>query len=425
MPAALEQARRNLDNPPAVLTRLAIDQIDGNRMFFEAAIPEAFQRVSNRGLQREFRAANAAVIEALASYGRWLETDLLPRSGGEFACGAGLFRARLRAEEMIDTPLDALLRMAEADLRRNQEAFVDTARRLDARKATAEVMADVERHRPAAHDLLRATQAEVDALGRFLAERDLVTMPEGSRVEVKETPPFLRATTSASLEVPGPFEQVATEAYYNITLPEAGWSAAEVDEFMRQWYHAAIANVSAHEVWPGHHLQFLHARTLSSDVRKVMSVASNVEGWAHYAEQLVIDEGFRAGDPRYRLAQLQDALLRDARFIVGIRMHTQGMTLEAAERFFRTEAWQTAHVSKLEARRGAFDATYGYYTLGKLLVLQLRDEYRTALGPDYSLRRFHDAFMQAGPLPLPLVREELIERPVRRNDRGSPGRDVE
>jgi uncharacterized protein (DUF885 family) len=266
----------------------------------------------------------------------------------------------------------------------------------------------------------------VDALAQFLADRELVTMPAGSRVEVKETPPFLRATTSASLEVPGPFEQVATEAYYNVTLPDAGWPPAAVDDFMRQWYYAAITNVSAHEVWPGHHLQFLHARSLSSDVRKVFSIASTVEGWAHYAEQLVVDEGFRSDDARYELAQLQDALLRDARFVVGIRMHTQGMTLDRAERFFRTEAWQPAHVAKLEARRGTFDATYGYYTLGKLLVLELRDAYRAALGPDYSLRRFHDAFMQAGPLPLSLIREELLARATsRRDEDASPGRNVE
>src|SRR5690606_21628987 len=112
--------------------------------------------------------------------------------------------------------------------------------------------------------------------------------------------------TSASIEIPGPFERVATEAYYNVTLPDPAWSAAEQDEFMRQWYYPAITNVSAHEVWPGHHLQFLHARGLASDVRKVFGVATNVEGWAHYAEQMVIDEGFRGDDPRYRLAQLQD-----------------------------------------------------------------------------------------------------------------------
>jgi uncharacterized protein (DUF885 family) len=408
MPAALDHARRNLDVPPRVYTELAIEQLDGNRAFFEAAVPQAFASVDRPSLQAEFRRANRAVIEALTAYKTWLRDTLLPRSRGPFACGAEAYRRRLWADEMVDTSLDELLAMAEADLAQNRRAFEETARRIDPSRSTAEVLAEIERHRPRADELISTTQAELDALAAFLADHDIVTLPADSPVQVKETPPFLRATTSASIEVPGPFEQVATEAYYNMTLPDPAWPEAEREDFMRQWYYAAITNVSVHEVWPGHHLQFLHVRTLSSDVRRVLGVASNVEGWAHYAEQMVLDEGFHAEDPRYRIAQLQDALLRDVRFVVGIRMHTQGMSVAEAEQFFRTEAHQTPHVARVEARRGTFDATYGYYTLGKLMVLKLRDEYKAAIGPAYTLRGFHDAFLQAGPLPLPLVRETIM-----------------
>jgi uncharacterized protein (DUF885 family) len=177
---------------------------------------------------------------------------------------------------------------------------------------------------------------------------------------------------------------------------------------MGQWYYPAITNVSVHEVWPGHYLQFLYSRQLSSDVRKVFGAATNSEGWAHYVEQMMIDEGFHADDPRYRLAQIQDALLRDARFIVGIRMHTQGMSVQEAEAFFAREAYQSAPVARAESRRGTSDATYGYYTMGKLAILKLRDEYKARRGSAYTLQGFHDAFIRCGPLPIPLVRREIL-----------------
>ena len=185
----------------------------------------------------------------------------------------------------------------------------------------------LEADHPPAEKLLSTTQAELDALARFMTDKRIVTIPKAAPARVEETPPFLRAITTASMDIPGPFETVATEAYYNMTLPDPKASAAEKNEFMTQWYYPAITNVSVHEVWPGHYLQFLYARNFPSDVRKVFGAATNSEGWAHYCEQMVIDEGFHADDPRYRLAQLQDALLRDARFIVGIRLHTKGMTI--------------------------------------------------------------------------------------------------
>ncbi len=177
---------------------------------------------------------------------------------------------------------------------------------------------------------------------------------------------------------------------------------------MRQWFYALITNVSVHEVWPGHYLQFLYAAQYPSDVRKVLWSNSNVEGWAHYCEQMVIDEGFHADDPRYRLAQLQDALLRDARFIVGIRMHTAGMTVAQAEAFFEQEGYQPRPVAVSETKRGTSDALFGYYTMGKLAILKLREDYRRKLGAGYALQDFHDRFIALGPLPLPLVREAML-----------------
>jgi uncharacterized protein (DUF885 family) len=177
---------------------------------------------------------------------------------------------------------------------------------------------------------------------------------------------------------------------------------------MTQWYYAAISNVSVHEVWPGHYLQFLYAKDFPSDVRKVLGANSNSEGWAHYCEQMVIDEGFHADDPRYRLAQIQDALLRDARFIAGIRMHTKGMTVAEAEELFVKDGYQPRPVARAESKRGTSDPTYGYYTMGKLMILKLREDYRAQQGARFSLQGFHDAFIRLGPLPLPLVRKAML-----------------
>jgi uncharacterized protein (DUF885 family) len=168
------------------------------------------------------------------------------------------------------------------------------------------------------------------------------------------------------------------------------------------------ANVSIHEVYPGHYIQFLYAKNFPSDVRKVFGANTNAEGWAHYCEQMMFDEGFHAGEPKYRLAQLQDALLRDVRFIVGIKLHTQGMSVDEATKLFETQAHQPHSVAIQEAKRGTSDALYGYYTLGKLMILKLRDDYKAKLGTGYSLKGFHDAFIKLGPLPLPLIRKAML-----------------
>ncbi len=408
MPAVFAEARRNLDNPPRIYTEIAIEQLDGNQEFFRTAVPAAFAEVKDAALVAEFRKTNDAVITALGDYKRWLQTDLLKRSAGNFAFGEETYRKKLAADEMIEVPLDDLLAAGEKDLRRNQAAFAEAARKINPAGTPARVLTEVQADHPAPGRLLATTQADLDSIARFLTDHHIITIPKAAPVTVQETPPFLRATTTASMDIPGPFETVADEAYYSMTLPDPSWSAARVEEFMRGWYYALITNVSVHEVWPGHYLQFLYARHFPSDVRKVFGAASNSEGWAHYCEQMVIDEGFHADDPKFRLAQLQDALLRDARLIVGIRMHTRGMTMAEAEAYFVTEGYQPRPVAVSETKRGTSDATYGYYTMGKLMILKLRDDYKARQGAQYSLQKFHDTFIGLGPLPLPLIRKAML-----------------
>jgi uncharacterized protein (DUF885 family) len=300
------------------------------------------------------------------------------------------------------------LKIAEANLAEDKQAFARAAASIDPKKSALEVLVIVERDHPTADKLIPSAQDTLDGLAQFIVDHKIATVPKSERARVQETPSFMRATTFASMDVPGPYETKATEAYYSVTLPDPKWPAGKAEEFMKGWYHPLISNVSVHEVWPGHYLQFLYAKDFPSDVRKVFSASSNVEGWAHYAEQMMIDEGLHADDPKYRIAQLHDALLRSARFVVGIKLHTRGMTVGEAEEFFVKEAYQSEAGAEAEAKRGTADATYGYYTMGKLMILKLREDYKKKVGSQYNLQNFHDVFIKLGPLPLPLIRKAML-----------------
>src|SRR5262245_27522436 len=358
MPAALAEARRNLVNRPRIYTDIALDQIDQNISFFKSDVPEAFKDVQDAELNAAFKKSNDAVISALEDYKTFLEKELKPKSHGSYAWGADTYRKALAADEMIDLPLDALLAIAEKDRQANEAAFQETARKIDPKKPADAVLSSLQEDHPAASDLLKTTQDTLDSLRQFIVEHHIVTIPPGDPARVKETPPFMRATTSASMDTPGPFEPATLPGFYNMTLPDPR-KPEEAGDFMRQWYRAAIANVSVHEVYPGHYLQFLYAKQFPSDVRKVYGANTNIEGWAHYCEQMMLDEGFHADDPRYRLAQLQDALLRDVRFIVGIKMHTQGRTVDEATRLFTVQGHQPKPVAETEAKRGTPHALHG------------------------------------------------------------------
>jgi uncharacterized protein (DUF885 family) len=408
MPAALDEARKNLANPPRVYTEIAIEQIDGNINFFKRDVPAAFASVTSKDAVARFTKANDGVIAALGAYKQFLQKDLLPKSLGSFAYGADTYAKALAANEMIEVPLDQLLAAAEANREKNEAAFVAVAKEIDPAKTPDAVLASLQSDHPPAGALLKTTQDTLDSLREFIVGHHVMTIPASDPVRVKETPPFMRSTTSASMDTPGPFETAKLEGFYNMTLPDPRWNAAEQADFMRQWYYAAIANVSVHEVYPGHYVQFLYAKSFPSDVRKVYGANTNIEGWAHYCEQMMIDEGFHATEPKYRLAQLQDALLRNVRFIVGIKMHTQGMSVEDATKLFETEGHQPRPVAVSEAKRGTADALYGYYTMGKLMILKLREDFKTKRGADYTLQDFHDTFIKLGPLPLPLIRRAML-----------------
>jgi len=280
--------------------------------------------------------------------------------------------------------------MGYAQLLKDRRTFVETARRIDPNKSPEEVLKDLEKDHPNAKNLLSSAQQQLDGLRQFLIDHKIITVPGGGQAKVVETPSFMRATTFASMDTPGPYETKATEAYYNITLPDPSWPKEKQEEYLEGYNYPLLSNVSVHEVWPGHYTQFLWVKNSPelSKTRKLTGAGSNAEGWAHYSEQMVLDEGLYNNDPRYRLAQLVDALLRDCRYIVGIKMHTQGMTIDEAKEFFVKQGHQVPVVGEMETKRGTGDPTYLMYTLGKLEILKLRQDYNARWAARFHSRIF-------------------------------------
>jgi len=417
IPNVFAEARKNLKNPARIYTEIAIEQIPGIISFFEKDVPEAFKQVKDAGLQEEFAKSNAETIAALKAYGEWLQKDLLPRSNGDFRIGAENYAKKLKYEDMVDTPLERLLQVGLADLHKNQAELRKIAKEVDASKSPQDVMAQLGTMHPAPDKLMETFSGTFDSLIAFIREKNIITIPAGPKPTVIETPPFERATTTASMDTPGPFEKVATESYFHVTLPGPADSKEDVESLMSAFNIGTIFSTSVHETYPGHYMQYLWTSRAPSKLRKVIYANTNGEGWAHYTEQMMFEEGYvrpgrGAKDERevklVHLGQLQDALLRDARFVVGIEMHTGKMNFDEAKKFFVEEGFQTKKVAEIEAKRGTSDPTYLYYTLGKLQILKLRDDYKKKMGANFSLGEFHDRFMGQGFPPIAVVRQALL-----------------
>jgi uncharacterized protein (DUF885 family) len=408
IPRLFQSARENLNNPPRVYTEVALEQAPGIVGFFEKDVPAAFHRVTDQALLAEFHQSNQAVIDALKAYAAWMKSDLLPRSNGDFRIGAENYRKKLLYDEMVDTPLDRLLAIGYENLRHNQEWFRRVAAQIDPNRTPQQILEELENDHPEPSKLMDAFRGALGALRTFLEQHHIITIPSPVPPIVEETPPFMRALTTASMDTPGPYENVATEGFFNVTLPEAAWPAKDVEEYMRGFNRGTIISTAVHEVYPGHYMQFLWLKQVPTKVRKLAGCGSNAEGWAHYSEQMMLDEGYGNGDPKLRLGQLQDALLRNARFIAGIKMHTGNMTVQEATDFFVREGYQVRPVAEKEAKRGTSDPTYLVYTLGKLEILKLRDDYRKRKGAQFSLQEFHDSFLKQGTPPIKIVRKALL-----------------
>jgi len=423
IPGNLLQARKNLKNPPKIFTEIALEQIEGIISFFQNDVPAAFLDATDAPAKADFARSNAAVIDALKSYADWMKTDLLPRSNGDYRLGVDTFRKKLAYDEMVDIPLDRLLQIAYDDMHRNQAEFARVAKELDPTKTPQEVLAELATIHPAPDKLLPAFHETFDSLVTYIRAHHIITIPSEVQPTLEETPPFMRATTFASMDSPGPFETHSTKAYFNVTLPEKTWTPEHIAEHMASFNLGTIISTSVHEAYPGHYVQFLWQGTFPSKIRKLLGASSNIEGWAHYCEQMMLDQGYGqpgagAKDAReaklVRLGQLQDALLRDARFVNSIKLHTATgeasgqWSMDQAVDLFVKEGYQSHAVGLVETKRGTGDATYLYYTLGKLEIMKLRDDLKAKQGAQFKLQQFHDDFMRQGPAPIKIIRKQML-----------------
>ena len=388
---------------------VSIEAYGGIATFYRDSLPKAVDGLDDRGLAKRFTEAQGKALAAVNDFGSHLKS-LQAEAVDDFAIGRRNFQQLLRYGEMVDLPLERLLKVGMEDLARNRARFERVAAEIDPRRRPREVMDEIARDHPTAESLIDETQDMLEGIRHFLVERHLVTVPSEVRCQATETPAFMRWATAA-MDLPGPFETRATDAYYYVTPVEDHWSDEEKEEWLTVFNYPALQSVSIHEAYPGHYVHYLHARGAPSKISQIFGAYSFSEGWAHYAEEMMMEEGYAKGDPRIMLGQLSDALLRNCRYVCGIQMHTEGMSVEEATRYFMENAYMEELPARKEAMRGTFDPMYLNYMLGKLMILKLREDYRAETGSAFSLRGFHDAFLSFGAPPIPLLRQAMLREP--------------
>jgi hypothetical protein len=407
VPGLLAEARKNLTGMPPVFIDIAIENLDGAVGFFKNDVPEAFASIRDPALRQQFAASTKSILAALDDYKAFLVAQK-PNAHGSFVLGRDVLQ-HLLATDMVNVPVDRVMAVGRAQLAKDRDAFLATEKLVDP-KNPSDALSILEKDHPDSAHLVSTARNQLKMLQGFIEQHKILDLPSRMLPTVAETPPFARATIFGELDPPGALETHATKAYYFITPADPKDSQAEQEKYLRYFNRALLQNLSVHEALPGHFTQYLfaYANPDWSIVRKTASSYTATEGWAHYSEQMMLDEGLSEGDPKIRLAQLQDALLRDCRLVDSIGMHTGKMTLAQATDLMRDQCFQPASVAYKEARRGTSDPGYYSYTLGKLEILKLRADAQKQEGKDFTLAKFHDQFLSAALVPIAVIRREIL-----------------
>jgi uncharacterized protein (DUF885 family) len=408
VPRLVQAARDNIKDCPGIFVKVGLETWRGALKFIESDLPRAFSGLDDLHILGDLADTSSEAAASITSYLGYLETDLAPRAKASFRLGRERFERKLKLEEGISLGADKLLAIALRELNEVQEEFRTVAGRLDGGDPVAAWRQAKEAH-PQPGQLVPTAQLQVKELQQFLERQAIVTLPASEPVVVAPSPDFYR-WAFASMWTPGPFESKPSRAYYYLTDVDRGWTPERQKEHMRDFNIPTLWNISIHEVYPGHFLHYQHLRQVQSKVRKSMffAPASFVEGWAHYCEHMMIEAGFRRSDATMRLGQLAEALVRLARFVVAIRLHCEDMSVEQGMRLFRDEAFLEEATARREAERGTFDPTYLVYSVGKLMMLKLRRDYKEQQGGKFSLRAFHDAVLGQGCAPFWAHRRLLL-----------------
>jgi len=408
VPRLMQAARDNIKDPPGIFIKVGLESLRGALRFIEDDLPRALGALDDLHVLGDLADASTEASHAIGAYVAHLENDVAPRARGPFRLGRERLQQKLQLEEGIALDADRLLAIAERELHATQEEFRRVASRVDAKDPFG-AWARAKSEHPAVGQVVATAQEQLDELKTFIQRQDLVTLPDKADVRVAPTPRFYR-WTFASMWTPGPFETRPLRAYYYITDADPAWPTDRQEEHLRDFNYGALWSISIHEVFPGHFLHYQHLRQVPAPLRKsiLFSSTAMVEGWAHYAEQMMMEAGFRRQDPSIRLGQLAESLIRLCRAIVGIRLHAEDLSVEQGVRFFRDEAYLEEGSARREAERGTFDPSYVLYSLGKLMVLKLRDDCKARQGDRFSLRVFHDSLLGNGTVPLWLHRNLML-----------------
>lgn len=406
IPRLLAQGRTNLRGVDRATQTIAALDATGAASFIDVDVPAAFVGVGDRHARAEFRAATAAAKKAMLAYAAYVRAI---RPSGTFAIGTAAYERRLRYEDALAISVPAYLAIGEAALTHDRARFIAAAHSIDPTAPVLATYATLQLKHPAPHALLAAASADLAGLRAFVIAHRIVTLPPDADISVVATPKFQRSFITAAEDSPGVLERVATKSYYNVTPADPSWPLARQNGYLSQLNDYQRPLISAHEVYPGHFVNYTIDKHLDlSLTRRLLWNSEMGEGWAHYGEQMTVDQGWGNGDSRVRLAQLSEALLRECRFVAGAKLHTADWTLDRSERFFREACFQPAAVATEESLRGTQDPMYGYYTLGKLMILKLRADYKRKVGAGFTLQRFHDALLAHGDPPVPLLRPLLL-----------------
>jgi Bacterial protein of unknown function (DUF885) len=403
LPAMLNTMRANLQPPlPESYITIGHGILSGFADYLRNSVPGIFAAVDNAELHAEFDAANEAAIVASQKAADWLDTLRETATDG-YALGEERFLEMLRAKEGVDISIAELKAAGERDLKANLQALQDACAEFAPESDVRACVLQAQNHKPEGGAVAGARR-QLPELRKFIEDNQLVTIPGTEDALVDEAPPHRRFNT-AYINIPGPFESGLPSTYF-IAPADPEWS--EADQLAYVPGRSVLLAISVHEVWPGHFLQFLHANRTDNNVGRYFSTYSFVEGWAHYAEQMMWDAGLGNGDPEVHIGQLLNALLRDVRYLSAIGLHAEGMSVDESRQMFLDDAFQDYGNAVQQSLRGTYDPGYLNYTLGKLMINKLRSDWTRDRGGREAWREFHDRFLSYGSPPVPLVRQQML-----------------
>lgn len=425
---------------PQPNVELAIKAARGGADFLRQNLVAALADLKDDRLKAEFEDANRKAVAALFDYANWLQRDRLPKASPNFAIGEEKFHRLLADTELVDMPPSKLLEIGLTKLKNEQNAFAEAGREIDPNKPPAEVFKDLQKEHPTAENLLHDIGRDLEQVRKFVVSHHIVTIPSEVRAQVKETPQYRRATSFASMDTPGPFEKRGAEAYFYVTPVEKEWPETQKEEWLTAFNYYTSDLISIHEAYPGHYVQFLRLNASSANkVEKIFGSYGFIEGWAHYCEQMMVEQGFGSAPlptptpapgkkhsptptptpsspeedkkraAKYRMAQADEAMLRFCRLCVAIKLHTENMSIDDATKFFQDNCYYEEKPARAEAMRGTVDPGYLNYSLGKMQILKLLEDYKAQQGNEFSLQKFHNEILNHGMPPIRLLREIMLK----------------